>query len=116
MVLGLAALGVSLVIAVVVVVGFSAPVELFPGIPFPLAVGGAWGLSLVGYLLTPLLSIGCYGWDAIAQRSGQRRDVNFSTSTRFSSILRWVLGPSIAIGIWHILNLSVPLSEAWGLS
>jgi hypothetical protein len=113
---GIAALAASLVIAIVVIAGFSAPVELFLGVPFPLVLAEYWWLSFVGYLLTPLIVIACYGWDVIAQRSGLRRNANFTIRTRYTSILRWALWPAVVVGVWHILNLSVPLSEAWGLS
>lgn len=114
--IGLGALAVSLIIAVVVIAGFSAPVELFAGVPLPLVLAEHWWLSLIGYLLTPLVVIACYGWDVIGQRGGVRRNANFALNARYTSLLRWALWPAVAIGIWHILNLSVPLSEAWGLS
>ncbi|WP_460797362.1 hypothetical protein [Microbacterium sp. GXF0217] len=114
--IGIGALAVSLVIAVLVMAGFSAPVELFFGVPLPLVLAEYWWLSFVGYLLTPLIVIACYGWDVIGQRGGLRRNANFAIRTRYTSILRWTLWPAVVVGVWHILNLSVPLSEAWGLS
>lgn len=116
MAIGLGALVASLVIAVVVIAAFSAPVALLLGIPLPLVLAEYWWLSFLGYLLTPLIVIACYGWDVIGQRAGLRRNANFAVNARFTSTLRWALWPAVVIGIWHILNLSVPLSEAWGLS
>ena len=116
MAIGLGALAVSLVIAIIVIAAFSAPVELFLGIPLPLVLAEHWWLSFLGYLLTPLIVIACYGWDVIGQRAGLRRNANFTINARFTSILRWALWPAVVVGIWHILNLAVPLSEAWGLS
>lgn len=113
---GLSAAALSLVIAVLVIALVSAPVKVFLDIPLPLVVAESWWLSLLGYLLTPVVVIACYGWDAIAQRSGMRRDVNFLQRTGYGTALRWTVAASIIIGVWHILNLSVPLTEAWGLS
>lgn len=116
LIVGISSAAVSLVIAVLVIALVSAPVKVFLGIPLPLVVAESWWLSLLGYVLTPVVVIACYGWDAIAQRGGMRRDVNFVQRTGYGIILRGVVVASIIIGIWHILNLSVPLTEAWGLS
>jgi len=113
---GFAAVIASLIIAVIVVVLLSTPVRVLFGVPLPLVVTDAWGLSLLGYLLTPVVTIACYGWDGIAQRSGVRADADFVRRPGLSSALRWVVAASIVVGIWHTLNLSVPLTEAWGLS
>ncbi len=114
--LGLGSAIASLVIAVIVAIGFSVPIELFLGIALPLVQSEYGWLSLIGYLLTPLLVIVCVGWDRIAQRKGVRSNPNFAVDSRYSAVLLWTTWPAIVLGVWHILNLSVPLSEAWGLS
>lgn len=114
--IGVGSVAVSIVDAVLVLMLVSAPVKVFFGIPMPLVVADAWWLSLLGYVLTPVVVIACYGWDAIAQRAGVRRDVNFSLVTGYSAALRWAVAASVLLGVWHILNLSVPLTESWGLS
>lgn len=115
MVAGLACAVASLVLALVVAGVSSAPVIFF-GMPLPLVSGGAWWLSLVGYLLTPMGVVAAYGWDAIVQRRAVAADPNFADRPLFGRVLLWTAGISILIGAWHVLNLSVPLSEAWGLS
>lgn len=106
---------VSLLIAVVVLVASSAAVNIL-GIGVPLVTADAWWLSFIGYLLTPVVVIGCYGWNAIGQRDGLRRNRNFVLRPGYSRALAWAAGAGIALGAWHVLNLSVPLSEWLGLS
>ena len=106
---------VSLAIAVVVLLTASATVNIL-GIGVPLVTADAWWLSFIGYVLTPVVVIGCYGWNAIAQRDGLRRNRNFVLRPGYSRALAWVAGLGILLGAWHVLNLSVPLSERLGLS
>lgn len=114
--IGLVAVAGSLALAVLVIAQMSAPVRVFFDVPLPLVIADAWEVSLLGYLLTPVVAIVCYGWDGIAQRSGVRADANFERRPGFSTILRWTVAASVLVGVWHILNLSVPLTETWGLS
>ena len=111
-----AAIIVSISIAAIAVTTVSAPVTLIFDLSLPLVVTDAWWLSLLGYLLTPTLVIACYGWDAIAQRNGVRQDVNFVQRPGYGTALRGATVGALVVGAWHVLNLSVPLSEAWGLS
>ena len=30
-------------------------------------------------------------------------------------MLKWLMIIGIVLGAWHVLNLAVPLTEAWGL-
>lgn len=115
MILGLSAIGVSTAIAVFVIAVASASVAFF-GIPLPLVTADRWWLSLIGYLLTPIVVIACYGWDAIGQRNALRANRNFVPKQGFTRALLWAAGASVLVGAWHVLNLSVPLSEAWGIS
>jgi purine-cytosine permease-like protein len=110
-----AAVLVSVVLAIVVAVGASTPI-LFLGIPLPLVTPGSWWLSFIGYLLTPVLVLACYGWDAVGQRNGLRANRNFVLRPTWRRSLQWLTGIAIVVGAWHVLNLSVPLSEAWGFS
>lgn len=111
---GLTAVGLSIAIAVVVVVGFSATVNIL--VPIPLVTAEASWLSFLGYLLTPVLVVACYGWDTIGQRNGLRANRNFVPKPAWSRALLWLAGISVVVGAWHVLNLSVPLSEWMGLA
>ncbi|GAA1945606.1 hypothetical protein GCM10009776_04390 [Microbacterium deminutum] len=108
-------MGVSLALAVAVLLTASATVNIL-GIGVPLVTADAWPLSFAGYLLTPVVVIGCYGWNAIGQRDGLRRNRNFVLRPGYSNALAWAAGAGILLGAWHVLNLSVPLSEWLGLS
>ncbi len=115
LIIAAAAVFVSLVLAAVVLLTSSATVKLL-GIGIPLVISGAWWLSFIGYVLTPIVVIGCYGWNAIAQRDGLRRNRNFVLRTGYSRGLAWAAGVGIVLGAWHVLNLAVPLSEWLGAS
>ncbi|MBU4464950.1 MAG: hypothetical protein KKH75_03785 [Actinobacteria bacterium] len=112
---GLGAVLVSLGIAVYIAVAATAPVSFF-GVPLPLVISEQWWLSLIGYLLTPFTVIACYGWDATLQRNGLRRNRNFVLRPAYRRALVWAVAAGIVLGAWHAINLSVPLSELWGLS
>lgn len=115
LVVAAAALVVSLALAVTVLVSASATVNIL-GLGFALVTPDAWWLSFIGYVLTPIVVIGCYGWNAIAQRDGLRRNRNFALRPAYSRALAWAAGIGILLGAWHVLNLSVPISERLGLS
>jgi len=111
LIVGGAAVALSAGIAVLVVVGFSAEVAPL-GVGLPLVRTDSWWLSFLGYLLTPIVVIACYGWNAVAQRNGLRRNPQgFVVRPTYSTALRWAVGVGILLGAWHALNLSVPLSE-----
>ena len=113
--LGVGAVAVSLAIAVVVLLTASAPVQLL-GAPVRLVLADDWWLSFIGYVLTPMIVIACYGWDAIAQRNSLRLNRNYVPAPSYTRVLLWLAGAGILLGAWHALNLSVPLSEALGWS
>ncbi|GAA2009029.1 hypothetical protein [Microbacterium ulmi] len=115
LIVGSAALAVSVAIAVVVAIAASGPVAVL-GIPVPLVRSDAFWLSLVGYLLTPFVVVACYGWDVLAQRDGLRANRNFVVRPAWTRRLLWLAGAGILVGLWHILNLSVPLSEWMGFA
>lgn len=63
-------------------------------------------LFVVGYVATPVLTLMCVAWDALAQRSGSR-DVWFSLNKKISLAIRLVAMASFvpaAIQIWQIAN------------
>lgn len=63
-------------------------------------------LFVVGYVATPVLTLMCVAWDALAQRSGSR-DVWFSLNKKLSLAIRLVAMASFvpaAIQIWQIAN------------
>lgn len=116
LIVAVAALVLSLVIAVVLAVtSASAPIA-FLTLTLKLVTPGWWWLSLIGYVLTPVAVIACYGWDSVGQRNGLRENRDFVLRPSWSRALLWCAGISIVVGAWHVLNLSVPLTEAWGLS
>lgn len=111
LIVGLAAVVASVGLAVYVLVAHSEAVDDLLGLP--LATRNAWWLSFVGYLLTPVTVIACYGWDAISQRNALRANRNFVPKPTWTRALLWAAGVSVLVGAWHILNLSVPLSDIW---
>jgi len=115
LILGCAATIVSLAIAVVVGFAMSAPVVVL-GVTVPLVEGGFVWLSVIGYLLTPMAVIGCYGWDVVAQRNGLRANRNFVLRPSSTRALLFLAGIAIVIGAWHVINISVPLSEWLGFA
>jgi len=112
----LVALALSIVIALVVALTPASIPILFLGIPLPLVATGFWWLSFLGYALTPIAVLACYGWDAVGQRNGLRANRDFVLRPSWRRALQWLTGIAIVVGAWHVLNLSVPLSEAWGFS
>lgn len=110
------ALLVSLVLAIVVALTPASVPILVLNVPMPLVTPAFWWLSFLGYLLTPIAVLACYGWDAVGQRNGLRANRNFVLRPTWRRSLRWLTGIAIVVGAWHVLNLSVPLSEAWGFS
>lgn len=113
LVVAVVAVVASVALAVVAATSASAPV-LVLGIALPLVASGSWWLSFAGYLLTPVVVLACYGWNALGQRNGLRAHRDFVLRPGWGTALLWLTGASILIGAWHVLNLSVPLSEAWG--
>jgi hypothetical protein len=113
---GVAALVVSVGIAVYVGVLESAPAVLGIELPLVKSNGPGWVLCFIGYLLTPVTVIAAYGWDAIGQRNALRANRNFVPKPSWTRALLWIAGVSVLVGAWHVLNLSVPLSEVWGPS
>jgi hypothetical protein len=111
---GAAGLVVSLVLAVVAASVASAPVRVL-GVPLPLVRGGAVWLSVAGYLLTPLLVFLATGWDLSSQRAHSLRDARrFVPDARFTRALYWLSAAALVLGAWHVLNISVPISEWLG--
>lgn len=87
---------------------FSALFLLLAGIAsIPLAFAlETRALFVVGYVATPVLTLMCVAWDALAQRSGSR-DVWFSLNKKLSLAIRLVAMASFvpaAIQIWQIAN------------
>jgi len=105
----------SIAIALLVATGFSAPIALM-GMTLPLVRSEYAWLSILGWVLTPVVVIAAYGWDVISQRNGLRRNRNIVLRRRWTLALLFLCGAGILIGAWHILNISVPLSEWLGVS
>ncbi|KQQ03621.1 MULTISPECIES: hypothetical protein [unclassified Rathayibacter] len=113
--LGVAGLVVSLALAILAASTAAAPVRVL-GVPLPLVRGGAVWMSVVGYLLTPLLVFLAAGWDLSSQRANSLRDArHFAPDPRLTRWLLWLSGAALLLGAWHILNISVPVSEWLGL-
>lgn len=106
----------SVVLAILVLAVFSAPARLFGDFSLPLVSSGSWALSLLGYLLTPLVVILAYGWDVAWQRQARAHNRNVVLHAGYTRTLKWLMIAGIVLGAWHVLNLAVPLAEAWGLA
>lgn len=112
---GCAATLASVAVAVIVALSFSAPIAMM-GTTIPLVRSEYAWLSILGWILTPVVVIACYGWDVISQRNALRRDRNIVLRREWTRVLLILSGVGILIGAWHILNISVPLSEWLGLA
>ena len=94
-----------------IALGLSTPTIVVPGLPaLPLVGESWWGLSLLGYALTPTIVILALGLDRTRQRRGLA-DPNFAPVPRYGHILKILMIAGFVIGIWHLINISVPLSE-----
>ena len=74
-------------------------------------------LFIVGYVATPVLTLMCVAWDALAQRSGSR-DIWFSIDKKLSLAIRVVAMISFvpaAVQIWQIANWlgQVAVQNGW---
>ena len=115
LVLGAAALVVSLVLAIVAASAAAAPVRVL-GVPLPLVRGGDVWLSVAGYVLTPLLVVGATGWNLSSQRSSAVRDArHFVPRPGYTTTLYGIAAAALVLGAWHVLNISVPVSGWLGL-
>lgn len=111
---GSGAVIISAALAVIVIATSSVPIR-FVGVPLPIVQSDRFWLSLIGYLLTPIAAVIAVGWDRIAQRRGVVLSGNFVPNRGFEVALTWIAGAGLVLGVWHVLNLSVPLSEFWGV-
>lgn len=115
LVLGAAGLVASLALAVVAASAAAAPVRVL-GLPLPLVRAGDVWMSVVGYLLTPVLVFLATGWDLSSQRANSLRDARrFTPEPRYTRALLWISGAALVVGAWHVLNISVPVSGWLGL-
>jgi hypothetical protein len=69
-----------------------------------------WVIGWVGYLLTPLATIVALVVDRVLQGRALANP-QFIPRPAFGVILKWVVALSIAVSLWHILTISVPLVE-----
>lgn len=113
LIVGLAAFVASIACAVIVALSLSTPISLL-GITLPLASHTGFWLSLTGYLLSPLGVGAATIGDRIAQSRGLAANRNFVLRPGWSTLLRWLLIPAIALGAWHAVNMSVTISELGG--
>ncbi|SMH44544.1 hypothetical protein SAMN06295885_2387 [Rathayibacter oskolensis] len=114
LVLGAAGLVASLALAILAASTAAAPVRIL-GLSLPLVRGTAVWMSVVGYLLTPLLVFLAAGWDLSSQRASTLRDArHFAPDPRLTRALLWLSGAALLLGAWHVLNISVPVSEWLG--
>ena len=113
---GAGAVLLSIVLAALVLALLSAPAQLFAGLSLPLVSSGGWALSLLGYLLTPLVVILAYGWDVAWQRQARAGNRNVVLRPGYTRAFKWLMIAGLVLGAWHVLNLAVPVAEAWGLA
>jgi len=71
----------------------------------------AFGLHLVGYVLTPLVVALAMGLDSIDQRKKTGSDAWFEKNTKFSLILRILTGLSFIIALPHIASMAKDIAE-----
>ncbi|MCU1479080.1 MAG: hypothetical protein JWQ64_3773 [Subtercola sp.] len=108
--IGVGAVGLSAGIAVVTAVNGRASSVWF--LTLPIIEPGQWWLSLIGYILTPLVVIFAFGLNRIWQRDGLR-DRAFTPKPGYSRALKWMVGVSFLLALWHIVNLATVVSEQW---
>jgi hypothetical protein len=111
MIVGAAAVALSLVLAVVGLVS-STPTVLIaqPRFSLPLDTTSLWWASLLGYLLTPIVVIGARGWDTVSQRRGLQNR-NFALKPGYSRVLQVLLVVGCVLALWQLLNLSLAVAN-----
>ena len=108
--IGVVALALSIVIALVTASSGRASTVWF--MTLPIIEPGQWWLSLIGYVLTPLVVIVAFGLNRIWQRDGLR-DRAFTPKPGYGLALKWMVGASFLLALWHIVNLATVVSDAW---
>jgi hypothetical protein len=111
MILGASALTASVALVVVgVFVGELTVLLPEPRLQLMLPQVDFWVIGWVGYLLTPLATIVALVVDRVLQGRGLANP-QFIPRPAFGVILKWVVALSIAVSLWHILTIAVPLVE-----
>ncbi|MCU1482520.1 MAG: hypothetical protein JWQ19_3306 [Subtercola sp.] len=108
--IGMLAVALSIVIVIVTAVNGRASSVWF--LTLPIIEPGLWWLSLIGYVLTPLVVIVAFGLNRIWQRDGLR-DRSFTPKPGYSLALKWMVGAGFLLALWHIVNLATVVSDAW---
>lgn len=67
-------------------------------------------VNVIGYVLTPFVVFLCVAWDAAAQRLG-RRSPWFDIRPGYSQTLRILAVVSLAVAVFHILEMARVLGE-----
>lgn len=111
MIVGAAAVVLSLILAIMGLAN-STPTVLIaqPRLSLPLDATSVWWVSLVGYLLTPIVVIGARGWDTVSQRRGLQNR-NFVLKPGYSMVLQALLIAGCVLAIWQLLNLSLAVAN-----
>ncbi|WP_284301800.1 hypothetical protein [Homoserinibacter gongjuensis] len=104
------AISLSLVLAVWTATTASAQ-PFVGGLSLPFADISTLGLSVGGYVLTPVVVFGALVWDRLAQRLGLR-DRNFGLKPQYTVTLQWLAGAGMLLAAWHVLNIAYGLSGA----
>jgi hypothetical protein len=104
-VLGLLAVAVSVVLAVITALNVTS-IPLSGDFAIPLAHSSTVALSIAGYVLTPLTVIGALAWDRVAQRKGLQSNRNFGLKPQYSLWLQVLTMAAFVFAIWHILNIA----------
>ncbi len=71
----------------------------------------AFGLHLVGYVLSPLVVALAMGLDSIDQRKKTGSDAWFEKNTTYSLVLRILTGLSFIIALPHIASMAKDIAE-----
>ncbi|MEF2976155.1 hypothetical protein [Subtercola sp. YIM 133946] len=108
--IGAVAVALSAVIVIVTALNGRASSVWF--LTLPIIEPGLWWLSVLGYLLTPLVVIVAFGLNRIWQRDGLR-DRAFTPRPGYGLALKWMVGLSFLLALWHIVNLATVVSDLW---
>lgn len=111
LVVGAGAVAVSLVLAIIGLAN-SVPTVLIPQprIALPLDDTNLWWVSVIGYILTPIVVILARGWDTVSQRHGLQNR-NFVLKPQYSKLLGILLVVGCVLAVWQLLNVSLAVAD-----
>ena len=74
-------------------------------IPYLFTSNSDWVTPLIGWILTPVVTFGCFGWDFYSQN---RSDLgpNFRARDDYGKILAIISYISVVVAIFHIMRFA----------